>query len=90
MDRDTKPTRRINEPNSEKAGFRTGFAVLQVVTVPKTRKQNRNNRQQQKANKPNNKQKPPKAKKGIVKVPAQSKKGDDLCIAVERQYGVKH
>ena len=61
-----------------------------VVTVPKTRKQNRNNRQQQKANKPNNKQKPPKAKKGIVKVPAQSKKGDDLCIAVERQYGVKH
>jgi hypothetical protein len=61
-----KPTRRIHGPNSEKAGIRTGFTVLDGSHSAE--KQDTKRRQEattEKANKPNNKQNPQSAKQAL-------------------------
>ena len=73
-----KSQQRIHGPNSEKAGIRTGFTVLDGVTVPKTGHKTKKRSSSRKSKQTKQQTKPTSAKQALWKGPAQ--KRDGLCI----------
>ena len=85
-----KPTRRIHGPKSEKAGIRTGFAVLGVIRVPKTGNKTKTGSNNRKSKQTKQQKNPHRVNRHCEKCQLSWGKVMAYTSQWSRQYGVKH